>query len=83
VEVPLLIFLLEYCAQSVGRGICVYHKGFGEVWLAEYWGSGDSLFKGIKSILSFIRPVPFDVFMGQLIEGSCDTTKVPNPAAIE
>ena len=43
-EVPLLIFLLEYCAQSIGRGICVYHKGFGEVWLAKYWGSSDSFF---------------------------------------
>jgi hypothetical protein len=75
-EVSLLIFLLEY-------SIHVYHKGFGEVWLVKYWGSSNSLLKSIKSMLSFVSPVPLDVFMGQLIEGLRDTTKVPDPVAIE
>jgi hypothetical protein len=82
-EVSLLIFLLEYCAQGIGRGVCVYHEGFGEVWLAKYRGGSDSFLEGIKRVLSFVSPVPLDVFMGQLIEGSCDATKVPDPVVIE
>jgi hypothetical protein len=83
VEVAYIVFLLEYCAQGIGGGICIHYKGFGEVWLAKHWGGGNPLFKGIKSALSFFHPIPFDVFMGQLIEGSCNTAKVPNPVVIE
>ena len=56
VELPLLIALLQYSADGIGRGIGVHNEGTLKVWVLEYGCSRYCMDQGIERLLTFGGP---------------------------
>ena len=77
------VCLEEDGTRGVFEGVSCDGEGGGKVWEVENWFQQEEGFEGVKGGLAGRRPVPREVFLGEVNERSGDIGVVWNELSVE